>query len=57
MIHNTQDLENLSEHGRQKKIIDANEFYIPMGRIVAPLMVKELEQNIKHYLIKAASQG
>jgi len=49
MIHNTRDLNSLDEEGIRKKIKDAEEFYIPLGRKVAPEMVKELEKNIKNY--------
>jgi len=49
-IHNTQDLTSLSPEGIEKKITDAIEFYIPMGRTTAPLMIKKLEENIINYL-------
>ncbi|MEM1135687.1 MAG: HD domain-containing protein [Bacteroidota bacterium] len=50
MIHNTQDLVSLSKPGSiEKKISDAEEFYIPMGRKIAPIMIKELEKNITDY--------
>ncbi|HLD79576.1 MAG TPA: HD domain-containing protein [Candidatus Nanoarchaeia archaeon] len=49
MIHNTQDLITLKPEGRQRKIDDAEQFYIPLGKVVAPLMVRELEQNLDNY--------
>lgn len=50
MIHNTQDLPSLGNpKSIEKKINDANQFYIPMGREIAPLMVKELEENIENF--------
>lgn len=53
MIHNTQDLVSLKPEGIERKIADAENFYLPMGRIVAPLMVRELEENIENYRIVA----
>ena len=53
MIHNTQDLINLKPEGIERKINDAEGFYIPMGYEIAPLMVKELEQNISNYRLAA----
>ena len=50
MIHNTRDLHNLSPRGIEKKINDATNYYIPWGKEISPLMVKELETNIKNYL-------
>lgn len=47
MIHNTQDLESLSENGIQRKINDAEKFYIPLGKEIAPIMVKELVTNLQ----------
>jgi|SRR3989344_9038658 len=49
MIHNTQDLVSLKPEGIGRKINDAEHFYITMGRKVAPLMIKELEQNLENY--------
>lgn len=49
MIHNTSDLIALNPSGRERKIKDAREFYIPLGKKVAPLMVRELEKNIMNY--------
>jgi len=49
MIHNTKDLASLNPSGRERKIKDARDFYIPLGRKVAPLMIKELEKNIDNY--------
>ncbi|HKL23903.1 MAG TPA: HD domain-containing protein [Candidatus Nanoarchaeia archaeon] len=49
MIHNTIDLDTLSEKTIKRKIKNAKEFYIPMGKKIAPEMVKELEKNIQNY--------
>jgi GTP diphosphokinase / guanosine-3',5'-bis(diphosphate) 3'-diphosphatase len=49
MIHNTKDLKNLKPDKIKEKIEDAMQYYIPMGKIVAPLMVEELEKNISVY--------
>ena len=50
MIHNCSDLIHLeNKNGVEKKISDAERFYIPEGREIAPLMVKELEENIQNY--------
>ena len=50
MIENTKDLESLPTKSILNKIKDAQEVYIPWGREIAPLMVKELENNISNYL-------
>jgi len=49
MIHNTKDLASLNPSGRERKLKDAREFYIPLGKKVAPLMIKKLEANIDNY--------
>ncbi|MBU2524343.1 HD domain-containing protein [Patescibacteria group bacterium] len=49
MIHNTTALPDLSDDGIRRKIKDAETFYIPIGKAIAPVMVKELEQNIENY--------
>lgn len=49
MIHNTKDLNSLTEEGAKRKVKDAQEFYIPLGKKVAPEMVKELERNVENY--------
>lgn len=50
MIHNTQDLVSLTKPGSiDRKINDAEHFYIPMGKEIAPLMVGELERNLENY--------
>ena len=54
IIHNTQDLISLKPEGIERKIDDAEDFYIPMGKNVAPLMIKELEQNLENYKKLAA---
>ncbi len=54
MIHNTQDLVSLKPEGRERKIKDAEEFYIPLGKEIAKIMVKELEQNLENYRKLAA---
>lgn len=55
MIHNTQDLSQLKPEGRERKINDANDFYIPMGQEVCEIMVKRLEENISNFEKKIAS--
>lgn len=49
MVHNTQDLVSLEPEGIERKINDAEKFYIPLGRKVAPLMINELELNLENY--------
>ncbi len=50
MIHNTQDLISLNKPASiERKLHDATGFYIPLGKRVAPLMVRELERNILDY--------
>lgn len=49
MIHNTQDLESLSHDAQKKKIVEAERFYIPMGKKICPIMIKELEKNINKF--------
>ena len=50
MIHNTRDLSTLTKPGsKEKKLADVDEFYGPMGRQVAAIMIKELEENIQNY--------
>src|SRR3989344_4221108 len=48
-IDNTKDLFSLKPEGRERKVRDSEELYIPLGRRIAPLMVKELEQNLDNY--------
>jgi len=52
MIDNTKDLESILPLSIEKKIAEANDLYIPLGRKVAPIMVHELEQNIENYFKK-----
>jgi len=49
MIHNTSSLPALSKKGIERKITDAENFYIPLGEVIAPEMVKELIDNINKY--------
>lgn len=49
MIHNTRTLSALSDEGIKRKIDDAENFYIPIGKEIAPEMVKELINNIEGY--------
>jgi guanosine-3',5'-bis(diphosphate) 3'-pyrophosphohydrolase len=49
MIDNTKDLIDLPKEYAEKKLKDAEEFYIPLGNEVAPEMTKELIKNIKEY--------
>ncbi len=52
MIHNTSDLESLDAGGIEAKLRDAEGFYIPMGKEICPIMVKELVANVEGYRIK-----
>lgn len=49
MIDNTKDLSSLIQNSADLKIKDANEFYIPTGKEIAPIMIKELIDNINNY--------
>jgi (p)ppGpp synthase/HD superfamily hydrolase len=49
MIHNTRSLPDLSKGSIEKKLDDAETFYIPLGKFVAPVMVNELITNINNY--------
>ena len=49
MSVNTDSLPDLSKKGIEKKITDAESFYIPMGMAIAPIMTQELIQNINDY--------
>ena len=49
MIDNTKDLIELPEEYAKRKVKDAEEFYIPLGKEVAPEMTKELIKNIEEY--------
>ncbi len=55
MIDNTKDLVDLPKKYVDKKIKDSEEFYIPLGKEVAPEMVKELIENIEFYKRKRAN--
>jgi len=57
ITHNTTDLVNLTPEGIARKIHDAESFYIPMGREIAPLMIEELEENINIYKQMTSSQN
>jgi (p)ppGpp synthase/HD superfamily hydrolase len=48
-IDNTSDLETLDEEGRERIITDSVGFYIPWGKEIAPVMVRELITNINEY--------
>ena len=52
MVHNTSDLECLDAAGIEAKLRDAEGFYIPMGKEICPIMVKELVTNIENYRVK-----
>lgn len=54
VIHNTCSLPELSKSGIERKLHDAETFYIPLGRCVAPVMVRELATNVANY--KASEQ-
>jgi len=49
MIDNTRDFGYLHITGIKRKIEDAKNFYIPLGKEIAPEMTKELEKNIEEY--------
>lgn len=49
MIHNTRSLSALDDFGVRKKIEDAENFYIPLGKCISPEMTKELTKNIQSY--------
>lgn len=49
---NTTDLVNLKPEGIISKLFDSRDIYIPMGREIAPIMVRELEQNISNFFEK-----
>jgi (p)ppGpp synthase/HD superfamily hydrolase len=48
-IHNTSSLPDLSISGIERKLQDADQFYIPLGKVVAPVMVGELITNVTTY--------
>lgn len=54
IINNTTDLESLTPEGIERKILDAEQVYIPWGREIAPIMIKELVSNIESYHRKVA---
>ena len=49
VARNTISLPDLSKSAIERKIEDAETFYIPLGKAVAPLMVNELIANIENY--------
>ena len=49
VIHNTSSLPDLSKTGIERKLYDAETFYIPLGKCVAPVMVSELVTNVTNY--------
>ncbi len=52
MWDNTNDLELMDETPRERKISEAIEFYIPLGRTIDPILTASLETNVREYLIK-----
>lgn len=50
MIHNTSTLPALSKWGIERKINDAKNFYIPLGKYIEPRMTERLEDNIAKYM-------
>ena len=54
--HNAQDLVNLDLGGIERKIRDSEEFFIPWGREIAPIMIRELIDNIENYRRKAEAE-
>lgn len=55
MIDNTRDLENLSEAKGEIKIQECESYYIPWGKEMAPMMIKELVNNIQNFRDKKLS--
>jgi len=53
MIDNTKDLEVLSLTGIERKIRESEDFFIPLGKEIAPIMVQELIDNLENYRIKS----
>lgn len=53
MIHNTRDLESLSPSSIKEKVKEMKEFYIPLGKKIAPIMVKELILNLRNFESKS----
>lgn len=53
IIDNTKDLQTLKLESIDEKIRDAEEFYIPWGNEIAPIMINELIDNINHYRAKS----
>ena len=49
VIRNTQDLSSLKVSGIEKKLVDSTDFYIPMGRMIDPILTSRLEDNILTY--------
>ena len=49
VIHNTISLPDLNRASIEEKLHDAETFYIPLGRRVAPVMVNELITNVADY--------
>jgi len=47
VTHNTNSLPDLSKTGIERKLQDAETFYIPLGRCVAPIMVNELVTSME----------
>lgn len=49
-IHNTIDLKFMKQETIERRVQDAINFYIPLGKNIAPKkMIQELEQNIASY--------
>lgn len=51
-INNTCDLEVLDKDGIERKLKEAEQYLIPWGKDISPIMVKELIANIENYRIK-----
>ena len=49
IIDNTRDLIHLNQEYAERKIKDAEDFYIPLGKRICPIMIKELINNIENY--------
>lgn len=54
-INNTKDLVNLKPKSIEEKISMSENIFIPWGKQICPLMIRELEQNIQNYRIKTGN--
>ena len=52
---NTKDLVNLKPESIEEKITMSENMFIPWGKEICPLMIRELEQNIANYRRKTGN--